>query len=117
MNRLLAFLLSAALILSCTACVGPVSAVGGGTDTSSSAPSDHDEQLLHGTHPPRDDSPSEKGPEKEPVTSREPETSEPSSGEPAVSDPGQLPAAPESADGASGENAASPESPRTVDPT
>ena len=120
MNRVFSFLLSCTLLLSCTACVAPVSPANDGSDTQPHITSEHDEQLLHGARPlapSQNDFSSEDHTEAEPITSQKPEISEPSSQEPTTSDPGQLPTVPESTDITSGENAAVPETPRTVDPT
>lgn len=119
MNRLFPLLLSCILLLSCTACAGPVSLAGGGSDTSASTPPDHDEQLLHDSRPqpPTQSDPlPEEDAKAEPTVSQEPETSESSSGEPTVPDPAQPSVPPEPTGGAEAESAPVPEGPRTVDP-
>lgn len=121
MNRFFSFLLSCILLLTCTACVSPVSAANDGSDTPSHITPEHDEQLLHGSRPqlPSQSDPlPEKDPEVEPVTPAEPEASEPSSQEPTAPDPVQPPTTdPESTDGTQTESTPVPESPRTIDPS
>ena len=121
MNRLFSFLLSCILLLTCTACVSPVSAANDGSDTPSHITPEHDEQLLHGSRPqlPSQSDPlPEKDSEAELVTPVEPEASQPSSQEPTTPDPVQPPTTdPESTDGTQTESTPVPESPRAIDPS
>lgn len=120
MNRFIAILLTLTLMLGCTACVGPASALGGNQNPSPAEP-DHDEQLLHGAQPqlpsggvvsvPKVDSP--KDAEDSGEQPETPEPPQPSAEPEAPAEPAEPETSPQPAE----PDAVSPTpAPRTVDP-